>query len=252
MSGLGPFRIPRKLSGNKLTAIMQVRNEEGRYLETLLADLSSFVDEIVIVDDASTDATVAICKASRKVVKLVENEERLFGCEWRLRQLLWRAAEETEPDWLLAVDADEFYEDAAKAEMRSLINQGEYDWFAFRKYDFWGSATHYREDALWNSHQRPTVALARYLPGYHYAYPQWAQHAPRLPLTCSALPGAQTELRIKHFGWAGSAEERLRKYERHMQLDPDGKWGNLAQYASILDPNPRLVRWEERGKSKGE
>ncbi|WP_338553490.1 glycosyltransferase [Paenibacillus sp. KS-LC4] len=252
MSGLKPFRMPRKTTGNKLTAIMQVRNEEGRYLEALLDDLSSYVDEIVIVDDASTDATVEICKACRKVVRLVENEERLFGCEWRLRQMLWRAAEETEPDWLLAVDADEFYEEAAKTEMRSLINQGAYDWVAFRMYDFWGSVTHYREDAWWNLHQRPTVTLTRYLPGYHYAYPQWAHHVPRLPLTCSALPGALTELRIKHFGWAGSAEQRLQKYERYMQLDPEGKWGSLAHYASILDPNPRLVRWAERIVPKGE
>jgi glycosyltransferase involved in cell wall biosynthesis len=138
------------------------------------------------------------------------------------------------------------FPDYTKAAMRELINQDEYDTVSFRMYDFWDSVTHYREDEWWNLHQRQTMTLARYLPGYHYAYPKRAHHAPRLPFTYSALPGHDTDLRIKHFGWAGSSEERQAKYDRYMKLDPLGQWGSLAHYASILDPNPKLIRWQER------
>ncbi len=49
-----------KSAGNRVTAFMQVRNEADRYLETVLQNLSEFVEDIVIVDDASTDDTVKL------------------------------------------------------------------------------------------------------------------------------------------------------------------------------------------------
>lgn len=60
----GPLR---KMSGNRLTAIMQVRNEAGRYLEQVLEELSEFVDDIVIVDDGSTDNTAQLCLSLPKL-----------------------------------------------------------------------------------------------------------------------------------------------------------------------------------------
>ncbi|SFT24879.1 glycosyltransferase [Paenibacillus sp. BC26] len=241
----------RKASGNKLTAMMQVRNEAGRYLEAALADLSEFVDEIVIVDDASDDGTPDICSSFPKVKLLVRLEQPLFGEEARLRQLLWEAALRTEPDWLLSIDADEFFEQKAKSQIRGLIDQDRYDWVAFRMYDFWGSLAYYRDDPLWQLHKRHTMMLVRYLPLYSYFYPAWNHHVPRLPITCSALTGFQSELRVKHYGWAGDDAQRKAKYDRYMQNDPRGEWGSLEHYASILDPQPHLVRWQEDEEAGG-
>ncbi|WP_227872165.1 glycosyltransferase [Paenibacillus albus] len=235
----------RKPSGNKLTAMLQVRNEAGRYLEAALADLSALVDEIVIVDDASDDGTPEICRSFDKVIRLVELKEPLFGQEARLRHLLWEAAVQTEPDWLLAIDADEFFEKKAQTQIRQLIDQDRYDWVGFRMYDFWGSLAYYRDDELWKLHKRHTMMLVRYMPQYSYFYPAWDHHVPRLPLSCAALQGIGSELRVKHYGWAGDEAARRAKYERYMQLDPQGQWGSLAQYASILDAQPNLVRWQE-------
>ncbi|MGV2967437.1 glycosyltransferase [Paenibacillus xylanexedens] len=242
-----PFSIRRvrKSKGNKLTAMLQVRNERGRYLEEVLHDLSEFVDEIVIVDDASTDGTPDLCKAYPKVVRLEVLEKPLFSEEWRLRNTLWQAAAGTCPDWLLSVDADELYSSEAKKAIRTLINQEYADWFAFRFYDMWGGRTHYREDDLWSLHKRHTASLVRYMPGYPYFYPQQNHHVPRLPLSCTVLPGVSTELKVQHLGWAGSLEDRVRKYLRYKRIDPSGEWGNLAHYESILDPEPRLIPWKE-------
>ena len=162
-------RVPlRKTFGNRLTAMLQVRNECGRYLEQVLKELSEFVDDIVIVDDASTDKTVELCRSCSKVTRLVSLETSLFGREWELRRMLWELAISTKPDWLLSVDADEFYEEQAKREMRRLIDQDVYDWVSFRLFDFWGGTTHYREDEHWNIHKKHTRTLVRYLPPFYY------------------------------------------------------------------------------------
>lgn len=235
----------RKKSGNKLTAMMQVRNESGQYLTEVLERLVSFVDEIVIVDDASEDDTAEICRRCPKVVRLVELPQPLFQQEWRLRTLLWQAAMTTDPDWLLAVDADELYEARACSEIRSLIDQDQYDWVAFRFYDLWNGRTQYRDDEWWGIHRRHTMALVRYLPGFPCLYPQQDHHVPRLPITYTALPGKLSDLRVQHLGWSGDWESKLRKYHRYKALDPEGRWGNPAQYESILDLNPALTEWKE-------
>ena len=66
-----------------------------------------------------------------------------------------------------------------------------------------------------------------------------------MPNNVLALPHTTSDLRIKHYGWA-TASDRLEKYNRYMSLDPQGLYGNLAQYKSILDENVNLVKWQEK------
>ncbi len=134
-----------------------------------------------------------------------------------------------------------------KGEVRSLVDQDRFDWAAFRMYDFWDGMTHYREDELWQLHKRHTIALVRYIPGYYYFYPSMNHHVPRVPLSYTALPGHLSDIRIKHYGWSGSEEDRRGKYLRYRTHDPDGCWGNAAQYESILELHPHLVEWREEG-----
>jgi hypothetical protein len=50
---------------------------------------------------------------------------------------------------------------------------------------------------------------------------------------------------VKHYGWAVSPEELRHKYSRYLELDPEGRWGSLEQYQSILDERPHLIEWKE-------
>ena len=47
-------------------AMMAVRNEAGRFLRPVLDRLGTLVDGIVILDDASTDDTPALCRATHR------------------------------------------------------------------------------------------------------------------------------------------------------------------------------------------
>lgn len=236
----------RKASGNKLTAMMQVRNEANRYLTMVLDDLSSYVDEIVVLDDGSTDDTVAICQSYEKVCLLKQSDHSLYGVnEARLKRRLFRLTVVTRPDWILAIDADEVMEDRFKREVRGLIDQTQYDWYSFRFYHFWGSQSHYRVDKLWAPTQYGP-RLFRYMPGATYVWNPQALHGGSLPCNLfSDFPGTPTDLRVKHYGYAGSREEIYRKYRFYVERDPVSRFCPRHHYDSMLDENPQLERWEE-------
>ena len=239
------IRTKTKSQNNKLTLSMLVRNEADRYLAAVLQHARQYIDNAVILDDASEDNTVEMCKEILKGIPLTikSNKNPGFGNEVLLRKQQWELTISTNPDWILCLDADEMFEDKVKDEIRSLINQPYYDYFSFRLYDFWND-THYREDTYWQAHKFFRIFLIRYQPTYKYIWHEAPIHCGRLPANIAQLPGAVSHLRIKHFGWA-DLEDRKRKYKRYMQSDPDGKYGNIKQYRSILDADPHLVKWQE-------
>ena len=231
---------PRK-NNNQLTAMMPVRNEANRSLKEVLDQLTVVADRIVILDDASTDETPALCASYRKVI-LHRNEEQLFfQDEAALRARLWELAVQTEPDWILGVDADELFEDRIYSEINMLINQAEYDGVEFRIFDFWNGTTHYRVDRLWNPWVRFSLLLARYFPGVEHTWPVRPFHCGRWPLYYrKGLITFQSDIRVKHFGWV-RAEERCEKYRVYKAMDPEGRLSAADHLESVLAPSASVV-----------
>jgi glycosyltransferase involved in cell wall biosynthesis len=224
-----------------LTVAMPVHNEAGRYLREVLESAARYADRIVVVDDCSTDESAEVALAFGAEVH--RTREPLFGNEVRLRETLWEAATATRPEWILALDADELFEAGFEAVVPGLLRQAAYGWFAFRLYDLWDDRRHYRDDALWTAHTRWWPMLVRYREGFPYRFRQQAHHCGRLPENALQGQGAACTAKLLHLGWL-RPDDRRRKYERYMRLDPGGRWGSLAQYESILDPQPRLSALE--------
>ncbi|HHY46014.1 MAG TPA: glycosyltransferase [Firmicutes bacterium] len=240
----------RKPSGNKLTAMMVVRNEAGRYLRQVLDDLTQWVDEIVILDDASEDDTPVVCRSYEKVVRFEQNPSPMFiQHEGKLRAKLWRMVEETGPDWILAIDADEIFEPRIRCEVRDLINQVEYDAIEFRLFDFWGSLTHYRVDGEWDPWQRFVRFIVRYIPGKAYTWPDLPIHAGRWPRECRGpLLSFHSDIRVKHLGWV-RLEEHKAKYELYRAREMEARGAPSKHTESIMAP-PQDVKLEEWFDSK--
>lgn len=236
---------PSAHQGNSITLAMLVRNEAGRYLEKVLGHAAQYIDRAVILDDASEDDTKEVCKKALQNVPLtlVSNREPAFANEIVLRRQLWKLACATGPCWILILDADEIFEERAVKELPLLAANPEVDVYYFRLYDMWDEM-HYREDEYWRAHHYYRPFMVRYLPGFPYRWKEVPLHCGRFPENITELRGAKSSLRVKHLGWMKPAD-RLAKYYRYKKLDPEGRYGIMAQYRSILDPRPNLVAWKE-------
>ena len=238
------FVRQHKKKGNKITLSMIVKNEEGRYLMQMLNSLKEHIDEAVIIDDASSDNTINICKEILKGIPLhiIENEESMFGNEISLRKKQWNETIKTNPDWILSLDADEILEEDFWKNAQNLIDDQKYDFYSFRLYDMWNE-THYREDKYWNAHSIYRPFLMRYQPNFNYTWNETSQHCGRFPINTFSFPKTTSEFRIKHLGWA-TQKDRIEKFKRYALLDPKAIYGIKEQYDSIMDTNPNLIRWE--------
>jgi glycosyltransferase involved in cell wall biosynthesis len=229
----------------KLTLTMIVKNEGSRFLRQVLQEHRKYIDAAVIIDDGSTDDTADICREVLQGIPLhlVRNAVSRFNNESELRKQQWEAVIQTNPEWILSLDADEIFEAGFPEEVDTLLCADNCDLFCFRLYDFWDD-THYREDMYWRSHQSYRPFLLRYREDFTYLWNDLPQHCGRLPENIFELPHQLSNLRLKHLGWS-KPEYRLEKYLRRMLLDPDGQYGWKEQYLSILDRHPHLVPWSE-------
>lgn len=100
-----------------ITAICMTRDEE-RNLEACLQSIAPYVNEILVVDSFSTDATEAIAKkyGARFVQHAWENYARQF--QWALSQPM-------NNDWVLRIDADERWTPEGFSRVRELLKDGE-------------------------------------------------------------------------------------------------------------------------------
>lgn len=108
----------------KLSAIIITRNEVAN-LPACLESLS-FCDEIIVVDHASIDDTVAVArKAGARVVQRPN-----FAGFGRQKQA---ALEEAEGDWVLSIDADERVSEELAREIRATIVKGEHAGYRIKR-----------------------------------------------------------------------------------------------------------------------
>lgn len=231
----------------KLTLSMVLHNEADRFLEQVLETCCEYIDEAIIIDDASTDETVEICRKvfSKNNIshKIIVNEKSMFSNEHLLREKQWDETLKMNPDWILFLDADEIFENSFKNNIRYLMENNDVDAYCFRLYDFWNK-TQYRSDKYWNAHTRHVPFLIRYQPNFKYRFRKTKQHCGRMPKNVLVLPFVNSDLRLKHLGWSIEAD-RVEKYKRYSQFDKDGKDGISEQYKSILSENPNLIDFIE-------
>ena len=226
---------------NKIIVGSLVYNEEHRFLEQYLSNIQQYANEIVLIDDGSTDNSVKLCK---EVTKHVYKSERLFiENEVELRDALWCKCIElcNNGDFILIQDCDEFLHQDSIDYLPLEINKCvtlDGDGIAWKLYDMWNDHQ-YREDKYWTAHKRWWVHMVRYSSKIKYMWKNTKLHCGRIPIN-SYYNAYPTLLQVLHMGYS---KENLRqeKYKLYMDIDAEGKNGNLSQYKSIIDTNPNLL-----------
>lgn len=234
----------------KLLVGLQVYNEADKFLAEWLREVEGFADGIVVLDDDSTDETRSILAKSSKIRILERAPENMFRTnEIWLRKRLWSLLNSAasiwhkmgHPVWFLLLDADEFMEEKFKRDLPSLMLAPAYQWYGLKFAHFWRSREHYRIDKKWAPSFGPR--MVRYNPGFKPKWRETPLHCGSLPLNITQSKGKNAEYFIKHYGYVLSPEM---KHQRYTKLDPHGKYCPQSHYDSILDPDPKLVKWTER------
>ena len=124
-----------------ISGVILTKNEEKNIIDCL--ETVNFCDEIIIVDDNSTDRTVELVKRfNQEKIKLFERElnndfsaQRQFGIE------------KAENDWILFVDADErITPDLATEILENVTSNTKFSGFLIPRLDYmWGRALKHGE-----------------------------------------------------------------------------------------------------------
>ncbi len=115
----------------KISAFVITKNESGKIRDCLTS--LDWADEIVVVDDFSTDATPDICRESG----VSFHQHRFTSFRDQKSHAMTLAAN----DWVLELDADERVSDEMRSAIQALTAEDytRYDCFEFkRKTRFWG------------------------------------------------------------------------------------------------------------------
>ena len=105
--------VPRR---STLAVVMMTKNEERR-LAACLDRVKGWANEVVIIDDLSTDRTVEVARRyTEKVFPMASNDDHY--AQWN------RGIERAESDWILHIDADEWVTPELKQAIDRVLTGG--------------------------------------------------------------------------------------------------------------------------------
>lgn len=236
----------------RIIGTMVVKNELDRYLVPCIKHAQTFLDEIFVYDDRSTDETAEVAiDLGCRVVRRPDSRPSFINHEGKFRYSAWKAFEQVmKPklgDWVFSFDADEFMV-SQSGDIKSVLettvrvakqknNVGVILPFPeiFKIED---SGFYYRVDGLWNTIKGPRL----------FSYRQNASWSDK-PMGCGSEPEYVKSgplstrnygLHVLHLGYAKD-EDKKAKYDRYSSLQEHGH--NNKHIESIIE-KPTLKLWE--------
>ena len=189
-----------------LSVVVITRNEEVD-LPGFLENFAPLADEIVIIDDGSTDKSAEIARAAGSKVRFIQSPRSSTEGFCDQRQ---KGVQAARGQWLLQVDADMRVTPELAAEINAALDQDRFDAFRFRLQQYWmNRPVRFGGFQYWNQHwfaRRAVVA-------------GWGQKVhEQLVLTVPAHRIGQFNARMHHLNDLDFSE-RLRKNHQYSMLE---------------------------------
>jgi glycosyltransferase involved in cell wall biosynthesis len=231
-----------ELSPQLIVAAM-VRNEADRFLRSALSAWGQFADDIIILDDSSTDNTKEICTSAGANVIDAEMDEAAWGKEALTRAKLFNSALEAanEGDYIFFLDADM----VPARNPRSLM-ETEADAMAFVLYDLWANEDdrlYFRNDTFWQGHLMPRVWMIQKpeIPEKGWTWNDRGIHCGHLPLNLrsSRIVSAPSDYGLLHYAYL-TPSLRAEKASQYLSVRSQLTTFEVAHASSIEQEHPQI------------
>jgi glycosyltransferase involved in cell wall biosynthesis len=195
--------LAQPAQGMRLSLCMIVRDEQ-EMLPRCLSAVAGAIDELVVVDTGSTDATIEIARSfGARVIELAWT-----GSFAEARNVSFDAAS---GDWLMYLDADEVLVGEDAGLLRSLTGRTWREAFYLAETSYTGDA----DDGTAVTHN--ALRVFRNRPEYRFEGRLHEQISHRLP---GYLPERieATGIRVEHYGYLGVVRDARQKSSRNIEL----------------------------------
>ena len=227
---------------SRIIAMYRIKNE-SRWIKQSLQSISDICEEIVILDDGSTDDTVKICENFPQVVE-IHSQKKLPFDETRDKNNLLKMALSRNPDFILTLDGDEVLMSNSKQRLFYELNvlYPNVNLFQLKGLYVWDKPNQYRCDGVYNNTWSKKLFRLKDQPkNLQFAGTDFPGNS-----HCSAFPDnlvgkndvVRSKVKFLHYGYYDE-ELRRRKYDFLQKLDPNSI--TFDGYKHILSGNSKLT-----------
>ena len=217
----------------KIVAMLRVK--DGKlFINDWLGNIEKLVDEIVVVDNGSTDGTYELLKAHSNVIEVAQTEGFHEG---RDKIILYQMARKRKPDWCLWLDVDEIFEKAmTRDKIKKLITNNRINSYFFRRFHFVNNKC-FNADWQWIKY---TAGFDRVL--WREQNTGYFENIKFNNGLIKGILGRKTisHYRLKHLGYTNK-KEVYKKIGIYRKVDA----GLENIYKSMIFSNPRTIKWDE-------